>query len=248
MTGVTEDALLGGRVRLRQPARGYRAATDPVLLAAACGAKPGDLAIDLGCGVGAAALCLAARVPGLTLHGLELQSDYATLARENAALNAAPLTVHEGDVNRPPDAFRALSADWAIMNPPFFDADAMPSSVSGRDTARREGEGGVAVWIDCALRRLRQGGRLAVIHRVEALPRILAALSDRAGDIAVLPLIPREGRPAGRVIVTARKDSGAPFRLCAPLVMHAGVAHLADGDDFSPQAVAVLRDAAPLIF
>jgi tRNA1(Val) A37 N6-methylase TrmN6 len=248
MTAITEDAFLGGRVRLRQPAQGYRAATDPVLLAAACAAKPGDVVVDLGCGAGAAALCLAARTPGLVLHGLELQPEYAALARENAALNAAPLTVHQGDIAAPPPEFRALTADWAIMNPPYFDADAVPSPGPGRDMARREGAAGVASWLDCALRRLRQGGRLAVIHRAEALPRILAALEGRAGDIAVLPLIPRPGRPAGRVIVKARKDSAAPFRLCAPLVMHAGVAHVADRDDFSPQAAAALRDAAPLIF
>ena len=134
------------------------------------------------------------------------------------------------------------------MNPPYFDADATPSPGPGRDAARREGAAGIAVWIDAALRRLRQGGRLAIIHRAEALPRILAALADRAGDVAVLPLIPRVGRPAGRVIVAARKDSRAPFRLAAPLVLHAGDAHLAARDDFSPPAAAVLRDAAPLSF
>jgi tRNA1(Val) A37 N6-methylase TrmN6 len=245
---LTEDRLLGGRVRLTQPADGYRAATDPVLLAAACPARGGDLVIDLGCGAGAAALCLAARAPGLRLHGLEIQPAYAALARLNAAANGAALTVHEGDVAAPPPDFRALTADCVLMNPPFFDADATPSPGPGRDAARREGAAGVAVWIDAGLRRLRQGGRLAVIHRAEALPRILSALAGRAGDIAVLPLIPRVGRPAGRVIVTARKDSRAPFRLAAPLVLHAGDAHVADRDDFSPQATAVLRDAAPLSF
>ncbi len=85
---VTEDALLDGRVRLRQPVAGYRAATDPVLLAAACPARAGESALDLGCGAGAAALCLAARVAGMDLHGLEVQPAYAALARENAGARA----------------------------------------------------------------------------------------------------------------------------------------------------------------
>jgi tRNA1(Val) A37 N6-methylase TrmN6 len=243
---LTCDALLGGRVRLVQPRRGYRAATDPVLLAAACPARPGERVLDLGCGAGAAALCLAARVPGLDLHGLELQPAYAALGRRNAGANGVALTVHEGDVAAPPPALRALSFDHVIANPPFFDAAAPGSPEPGRDAARREAEGGVGLWVDAALRRLRQGGWLTLIHRAERLPAILAALEGRAGAVAVLPLAAREGRPALRMILRARKDRGGPFRLAAPLALHAGPAHARDGDDFAPAAAAVLRDGAAL--
>jgi len=244
----TLDALLGGRVKLLQPCSGYRAATDPVLLAAACPARAGQRVLDLGCGVGAAALCLAARTPGLDIHGLEIDPQTAALARENAAAADAPLTVHDGDVASPPSALRAMTFDQALANPPFFGVDHAPSPEAARDRARREAEGGLAVWIDAALRRLRQGGRLALIHRAERLPEILAALAGRAGEIAVLPLAAREGRPAKRVIVRARKDSAAPFRLAPPLILHAGPKHARDADDYTAEATAILRDAAPLDF
>jgi len=239
---TTEDALLDGRVRLRQPRRGYRAATDPVLLAAACAARPGESALDLGCGVGAAALCLAARVEGLDLHGLEVQPVYAALARANGA---GRLTVHEGDLREMPAALRALSFDQVIANPPYFEASATASPDAGRDRANRE-EAGVGVWIDAGLRRLKTGGRLTMIHRAERLGEILTALEGRAGEARVLPIAPRAGRPAGRVIVRARKGARAPLRLLAPLVMHDGAAHIRDEDDFSAPALAVLRDAQAL--
>jgi tRNA1(Val) A37 N6-methylase TrmN6 len=250
MSGLapTCDALLGGRVRLWQPAAGYRAATDPVLLAAACPARPGERVLDLGCGVGAAALCLAARVEGLELHGLELQPDYASLARRNADANGAALTVHDGDIGAPPAALRARACDQVIANPPFFAAAGSASPRADRDIARREAAPGVAGWVDAGLRRLRQGGWLTLIHRVERLPEILGALEGRAGDVAVLPLAPREGRPAPRVIVKARKDSRGPFRLAPPLVLHRSAAHEADGDDFTAAAAAILRHGEPITF
>lgn len=245
---LTRDALLGGRVMIWQPRQGYRAATDPVLLAAACPAQTGESVLDLGCGVGAAALCLAARVPNLTLAGLELQPAYAALARRNAAEATLPFAVHEGDISAPPLALRGTSFDHVIANPPFFAAPDAASPEPGRDRARRADPQGVAPWIDAGLRRLRQGGWLTLIHRSEALPAILAALVGRAGSVAVRPLAARTGRPAGRILLRARKDSRGPFRLCAPLVLHDGPAHLADGDDFSAEARAVLRDRAAIAF
>lgn len=238
---LTEDRLLGGRVRLMQPRRGYRAATDPVLLAAAVGARPGDRVLDVGCGAGAAALCLAARVPGVAVEGLELQADYAALARRNGVG-----AVWEGDLFAPPAEVKAAGFDWVMTNPPFFDAADAASPDAGRDRARREAAP-AADWVAAALKRVRSGGRLAVIHLAERLPEILSGLAG-AGDIAVLPLQAREGRAAKRVIVTARKGAKGPFRLAAPLVLHEGAAHLTDEDDFSAAAQAVLRDAAALAF
>ena len=244
---IVEDGFLGGRVRIRQPVRGYRAATDPVLLAAAVQIRPGDAVLDLGCGAGTAALCLGARVGGLELHGLELQADYARLARGNAALNGRALIVHDGDLHAMPAALRQLSFDAVMLNPPYHAPADLGSPDRGRDIANRRGAATLADWIAAALARTRPGGLVVAIMRAEGLPEILAALEGRAAS-AVLPLAARAGRDAKRVIVRACKGARAPFRLAAPLVLHAGPAHLADGDDYAPQARAILRDAAALDF
>ncbi|MEL7466366.1 MAG: methyltransferase [Pseudomonadota bacterium] len=235
---LTADEFLGGRVALLQPRRGYRAGTDAVFLAAAVDARPGDRVLDVGCGAGAAAACLSARLVGLEVHGLEAQPDYADLARRN--LPGA--TVWAGDLFAPPAALKEVVFDWVMTNPPFFDPTDLRSPDMGRDRARRE-DSDAADWIAACLKRVRSGGRIAVIHQAEKTPAILNGLAG-AGDIAVLPLQSRAGREAKRVIVTAKKGAKGPFRLLPPLTIHKGERHERDAEDFSDRAKAILRGGA----
>ena len=241
---LTDDAFLSGRLHLLQPAKGYRAATDPVLLAAACPAQAGQCVLDLGCGVGGAALCLGRRVPGLVLTGLELQPDYADLARRNADRNDIALDVVTGDLAQMPAVLRR-SFDHVVTNPPFYPRGGTPSPVPGRDLALRA-EVPLAVWVEAAAKRLHPGGWLTLICGVDGLPGVLAALTPRMGSVSVLPLAPREGRPALRILLRARKGGRGAFRLLAPLVIHRGATHDGDRDSFSPEANAVLRDGQAL--
>ncbi len=245
---VTEDRLLGERVVLLQPAAGYRAAIDPVLLAAAVPARDGEAVLELGCGAGAAALCLLARVPGCHVAGMEVQPALAALARRNAARNgvAERFTVVEGDLGNPPPALldlapRPAGFDHAMLNPPFLPAgrDTPPPDALGA-TARQEGEAGLAEWIAAARRRLRPGGTLTLIHRADRVDAVLAALAGRFGGIALIPLWPRAAEPARRIVVRARKGSRAPAILAPGLVLHQ-----ADGR-YTAAAEAVLRHAAAL--
>jgi len=242
------DRFLGGRLRLWQPRVGYRAAIDPVLLAAFVPARAGETALDLGCGVGTAGLCLLARVPGVELHGLEVQADYADLARRNGPENGFAFRVHQGDLRTPPVELRAMTFDHVLMNPPFHRAAAATGPRdAGRDTAHREDGADLTAWISAGLRRLRPGGSLVMIHRMERLPEILTALNGPAGAIEALPVTARDGRPAGRLLVRAKKGSGAPFTFFPPLTIHSGNAHMSDGDDYTDIAREILRDASEIL-
>lgn len=242
---LSDDKFLCGRLRLLQPLQGYRAATDPVLLAAACPAKPGDSVLDLGCGAGAAVLCLGHRVPGLGLAGLELQPAYAELARRNAERNQIAIDIQEGDISRMPATLRR-DFDHVIANPPYYHAGGSPSPVPARSRAMQV-DTPLSDWVAAAARRLRPGGWLTLICGADGVPQVLSALAPKLGSASVLPLAAREGRSALRVILQARKGGRAPFRLLAPFVIHQGPAHDGDRESYTPQANAVLREGADLL-
>lgn len=245
---TTCDAFLGGRVRIVQPRHGYRAATDPVFLAAACPAGPGARVLELGCGVGVASLCLSARVPGLRLVGVERQAEYAALARHNVSVAAVEMEVIEADLSRLPAGLRQQTFDHVIANPPYFAAgDGTPARDPGREGANRA-DTPLADWIGVARARLTPKGWLTMIHTVERLPDCLSALGAGFGAITVLPIQSRPGRAATRVIVRARKSARAPFALLAPFLVHERTAHDDDRPDYTDTAEAVLRHAAPLPF
>ena len=241
---VTEDRLLGGRVRLRQPAEGVRAAIDPVFLAAAIPAVANQQILDAGCGTGAAMLCLAARVPGCRVIGIELQRDLVRLAGDNILLNgmADRLSVMAGDLLRPPPRLSHGSFDHVMANPPFIERGrGSPVSDPAKAAATIEGDAALGDWVRFALGMARGRGTITFIHRADRIDALLAQLAGRAGGVVIFPLWPRAGQAANRVIVQATKQVAVPARLASGLVLHE-----ADGR-FTEAADAILRSGDPLV-
>ncbi len=239
-TAPTEDALLGGRIRLLQPSHGYRVAVDAVLLAAAIDAGPGDRVLDLGAGVGAVGLCLAARVPDCTIMGVELQPELASLAARNAVLNSADhrmrTIVHDLALALPPDV---TGFDHVATNPPYLPAAvADPSPNASKALATVESSADLARWLAVAAAALKPTGALTVIHRSDRLEEILAHLSALGWDDFMVKHLP----PAARVLLRARR-SGTPARRTSPPL----VLHRPEGG-YTDEAEAILRHAAPLAF
>ncbi len=243
---LTEDAFLGGQLTILQPRTGYRAGTDPVFLAASVEATAGQSVLELGCGVGTASLCLGRRVGGLDLTGVELQEEYARLARRNGEANGIDWTVEQADISVLPEEIRSKSYDHVIMNPPYFETKRLtPPRDSGKEIAHIAQGGDVSHWIETGLKRLAPTGQMALINLPEVLPQMLSSLVKKCGSIEISPIVSRVNRQAHRVIVTARKGSRTPLVLHSPRVVHEGETHLCDGDDYSNWASGVLRKGQP---
>jgi len=241
---LSEDSLLGGRVRLRQPVDGARVSIDPVFLAASVPVDPGHLVLDIGCGTGAAMLCVAAREPLCRVVGIERQRDLVRIAGDNAILNgmATRASVMVGDLLQPPPRISAGAFDHVIANPPYLErARANETPNPARAEATIEGDAALGDWVRFALSMARPKGTVTFIHRADRIDAMLGQIAGRAGEVVVFPLWPGQGRPASRILVRARKQVAAPARLAVGLVLHE-----ADGR-FSPAAEAVLRGGEALV-
>ena len=241
MEQTTDGALLGGRLSYRQFRYGYRTGIEPVLLAAAIPARPGQRVLEAGCGAGAGLLCLCARVPRLSGMGVEADPGTAALARHNWVANRMDrLTLHEGPVAGLPESVGMF--DHAFANPPWHRGDASASPFGRRDLARRGRPELLEEWITALSARLRSGGTLTLI-----LPAALHARASSVmqavgglGGITLLPLWPKPGMAAKIVLLQARRNSAADAVMRPGLVLHR------DGGGYTDAAEAILRDGMSL--
>lgn len=245
---VTDDAFLGGALDILQPKTGYRAGIDGILLAASVPAGDGDAVLDVGAGVGVVGLALARRLAHARVGMIERNPQLAALARRNIQRNnlADRVRLFEADITQPSSELLALGLvaetfDHVLANPPFH--------IEGRGTAARDPvkaganampDGDLDRWVRFMAGMARAGGTATIIHRADALHAILQALAGRFGGAVVLPIHPREGEPASRVLVQAIKGSRTALELRPGLVLHTA------DHGFRPDVEAILRHGAAL--
>jgi tRNA1(Val) A37 N6-methylase TrmN6 len=243
---LTDDAFLGGKLKMLQPEKGYRAGIDAVFLAAAVPAKDGETIFEPGIGVGVAALCLLQRCPQSHVTGIEVTSRHALLCEENAKRNGFANHVHviHADMK---DALRKDivsmpahgSFAHAFANPPYFDEGTVtPSPTLVKATAHSFGPKDLELWIKVMHTMVSLRGTVTLVHRADRLGQILALMEEKFGDIRVAPLYARAGTAASRVVIQGVRGSKAPLQLLPGLVLHG------EGHGFTPDAEAVLRDGA----
>jgi tRNA1(Val) A37 N6-methylase TrmN6 len=249
----TVDAFLGGLVEAVQPDDGgHRSGLDAVLLAAAIDAGFAGVVVDLGAGAGVAGMCVAvrcraARVTLVDRDAAALAAARASLSRPANRSFASRVSIIAADVTAP-EAERVAAglgraaADAVILNPPFHDGNAGTRSPSeGRADAHVLADGGLEPWLRTSASVLTPGGTVIAIFKAEGIGALLAALGGRFGSVTILPVHPRAGLPAHRVIVRAVKGSRTPLSLLPGLTLHP-----ATGSAYLPEAEAILRNGMGL--
>lgn len=245
---LTEDLFLGDKLTLLQPKSGYRAGIDAVLLAASANADGPVRILDLGAGIGTVGLCVAARLVEADVILAELQRKLVHLARRNIAINSFEDRVQavEADITSPQgriDSLALTPEDFAhvLANPPYHETGAgtLPENIV-KATSHAMPRDALELWVKAMARYCAPGGRATMIHKVEALPHVLAAYDGRFGNIRIRPIYPRADAPAIRILVDGTKGSRAPLVLSPGLVLHG------EGHAFTPEAEAILRHGAAL--
>jgi tRNA1(Val) A37 N6-methylase TrmN6 len=246
---ITEDAVLGGRLRIRQPARGYRVNVDTLLLAATLPQERigGGRVAEPCCGVGAALLAVATgykREGRIEFIGIEREPFYAQLARENVDLNGEGhrIKIIEADALDPHADFGMF--DRVLFNPPYDSANEGRPPAEGKRAAFIA-DRPIADWLKVWSNRMSAHSNMTLIHRAHRLGEILAALEGRLGGVEVFPIRPSADANAHRVIVRAWKGSRAPLKLFAGLDLHPSEDVK---DKYTPQADAILRGEAHISF
>lgn len=242
---VTQDTLLDRKVKLLQPQNGYRVAIDPVFLASAVQAQAGEHVLDVGAGVGAASLCLAYRVPGCRVTGLEVQRPYIRLAQQNSESNGMRARVEflYGDLRQSPPRLAAGTFAHVMANPPYLEAvRSRPATTVAKDTANREGETPLELWARFCLLMVKPKGTVTFIHRADRLQHLLTTFSGKLGNIEIFPLWSGPGKPANRIVLRGRKS------LHGALVLHSGLVLHNENGGYTTAAEEILREGKALQF
>ena len=234
--------VLNGALSLEQPENGFRTSIDAVLLAAACPAKAGQSILDMGCGVGSAGLCVLHRINDTTLTGLDIQDSHVQIAMQNSKTNI--LSTRSVFINADVRSFEQTGFDHVICNPPYENAGAhlhSPSEAKAKAIGHTDHDISLEVWMKCAFRCVKSGGSLTMIHKADQLQAIIQALGKSWGATEIIPLWPKAGKPAKRVIIRTIKHRKSPA------IMHPGlILHNQDGS-YTIGAEKILRASAALI-
>lgn len=235
------DNFLGGAVQLIQPLDGYRVSMDTVMLAAAVPAKSGELVLEGGVGSGGAAVCLARRVPGARVVGIDIQPEMIDLALQNIEMNklADFVSVSHGCVTGRVGS--EASFDHVMINPPYLaQGKAIRPPEQNKGLAHMESAATLSDWIKFSIYYAKNRGTISVVYRADRIDEVLAHLYRRVGDLRILPLWPRLGVPAKRVIIRGRKGVHGAAKLLPGLALHGEV------DRYTAEARRILWDGAAL--
>ncbi len=224
-TNETCDSILGGRIRVIQPRKGYRFSVDALLLARFVRPRPRERVLELGAGSGVVSMLVAALYGVREVVALEKDAALVAMARRSAELNGidSMRTVVADLRERRIHGLAANSFDLVIANPPYRAvASGRESPIPARRVARSETEGTLEDFVAAATRYARHRGTVGFVFLAERSAELLAAMRARRIEPKRIRFVhPRADRAASAILVEARKGGGIGVEVEPPLVLYA---------------------------
>ena len=244
---MSQDKFLGGKLAIRQIQGGYRAGSDPVLLAASLSLQPGQTLLDMGCGVGTAFLCALAREKSLRVTGIEIQKEISELAKRNSIENNFETEIYNLDIRDIKIAVGQKQFDHVIFNPPFFDINqGTTSKTTDRLLSKFALKSDLDVWLRLGMKRLKPGGEISLIMKASSLGAILSTMEEKVGSIKILPISSFKNVPCSRIIVTGKLGAKGDTSLLTPLIMHTKKNFEGKKSNFTKVAEGILYEGDPI--
>jgi tRNA1(Val) A37 N6-methylase TrmN6 len=217
---LTNDSILGGRIKLLQPKIGYRVAIDPIVLAHFVNIKPGEKILDAGCGAGTVSLILKSKEKLAQVTAIDVDEEMCSICRQNSRLNFLEIEVKNIAIERINEDFSLQNRlfDHVVTNPPFFKQKS--SRVSESKKLANFETINLADWIASCVKKLKNNGILSIIHQASRIDDILQALKNIAGSVVIIPIFPKKNCAANRVVVQAKKSGKSEAKICFGIVAH----------------------------
>lgn len=183
----------------------YRFTSDSILLSKFARAKSGDVAADFCSGSGVVGfhfLCLNPKISSLTLF--EMQSSLADMSRRSAELNGFACEVVNCRLQDIPKSFDDKFS-LILCNPPYERAGFENASYE-KAVCRKEITLTLPEIAEAAFRKLKFGGRLAIINRADRTAELIYTLKAKNLEVKRMQFVAgKQGATPYLVMVEAVK-------------------------------------------
>ncbi len=207
-----------------QGQKSFRYGIDAVLLSGYAKVKPGERVLDLGTGTGILPILLAAKTPGRSFTGLEIQKESADMAGRSVALNHLNdrISIVQGDIREAVSIFGAASFDVVVSNPPYMiGRHGLTNPDPAVAIARHEILCSFRDIAEQTSRILTDRGRFYLIHRPFRLAEIMCTLKEYRLEPKRMRLVyPFADKEPNMVLLEACKNGNPRIRVEKPLIVY----------------------------
>jgi len=217
------DDLLTHDLSIIQSEQVFSFSMDAVLLARFANIPKYGRILDLCSGNGVIPILLSTRT-NARIEGIEIQPRLADMARRSVEMNglAERINIIEGDLRDLAKEGGNGIYDAITVNPPYMPLTGGDLKLSEHQSiARHEIHCTLEDVAQAAMRLVKPGGKISMVHRPQRLGDIIMMLRKYRMEPKVIRFVhPRAGSEANMVLVEAHRDGKPDVKILPPLIVY----------------------------